>query len=152
MRHTIAKLRPEGTRCCVPDYLEAKHDTFRLCAWKECGSEGRRSAVGVCRKPQRPSDPRTCLDVLREFLSEEEQRQYEKAVRTETTDEFARTQLRLSKTLYRTMRRRFLDGQLTQIERENRVFDSVFQQVQMAGYVKSYTEAVKTWLNKNENL
>ena len=52
-RHAIGKVRPNGSRCCVPDYLEAKHDTFRLCSSKECGSRGRRTAIGVCRKPQR---------------------------------------------------------------------------------------------------
>jgi len=104
VRHIIATLRPEGTRCCVPDVLEARHDTFRQCCWQECGTRGRSTAVGVCRKPQRPKDFTSCFDLLRMYLSEEEQADYEKAVRTETTKAFAKTQLALSKRIYRRMR------------------------------------------------
>ena len=148
-RHAIGKVRPNGSRCCVPDYLEAKHDTFRLCSSKECGSRGRRTAIGVCRKPQRQGSPRTCFDVLCEFLSEDEREDYERAVRAETSDAFEATQRRVSKTLYTRMRRAFHGPSATQHERRNAVFRQVWKQVTMAGYQKSYKRCFLAWLDKD---
>lgn len=148
VRHIIATLRPEGTRCCVPDVLEARHDTFRLCCWQECGTRGRSTAVGVCRKPQRPTDFTSCFDLLRKYLSEEEQVAYEKAVRTETTEAFAKTQLALSKRIYRRMRDAFHEGWDVDKKR-NAVYSKVWKQIQMAGYITDYKKDFQEWLNKD---
>ena len=148
VRHGIARLRPEGTRCCVPDYLEAQNSTFRLCAWKECGSRGRPSAIGVCRKPQRPTSHESCSELFAEFLSDEEQQAYEKAVKTEDTNDFTKTQVDFSKKIYREMRMKHL-GHLTLSERENKVFDQLWLQIQMVGYRKAYRENFLKWLDKD---
>jgi len=141
VRHIIATLRPEGTRCCVPDVLEARHDTFRQCCWQECGTRGRSTAVGVCRKPQRPKDFTSCFDLLRMYLSEEEQADYEKAVRTETTKAFAKTQLALSKRIYRRMRDASHEGWDVDKKR-NAVYGQVWKQIQMAGYYQDYKKSL----------
>jgi len=104
--------------------------------------------VGVCRKPQRPKDFTSCFDLLRTYLSEEEQADYEKAVRTETTEAFAKTQLVLSKRMYRRMRDAFHEGWDVD-EKRNAVYDEVLKQIRMAGYITAYKKDFQNWLNKD---
>jgi hypothetical protein len=102
----------------------------------------------VCRKPQRPKDFTSCFDLLRTYLSEEEQADYEKAVRTETTEAFAKTQLALSKRIYRRMRDASHEGWDVD-EKRNAVYGKVWKQILMAGYYQDYKKAFQEWLNKD---
>ena len=102
----------------------------------------------MCRKPQRPTDFTSCFDLFRKYLSEEEQVAYEKAVRTETTEAFATTQLALSKRMYRRMRDAFHEGWDVDKKR-NAVYGKVWKQIQMAGYITDYKKDFQEWLNKD---
>ena len=56
--------------------------------------------------------------------------------------------LDFSKKIYRGMRMKHL-GHLTLSERENKVFDQLWLQIQMVGYRKAYRENFLKWLDKD---
>jgi hypothetical protein len=102
MRHTIRRLRPFGTYCCVPDEHEESFGNFRMCDREVCGTRGRSSEVGCCLKPQRAGG-RSCYAILKDFLDEGERQEYEIGVRTMGDEALRALQRKVSVKLFGRM-------------------------------------------------
>jgi len=102
LRRTVNVLRPRGTFCCVPDEREQQEDNFRLCDPLYCGKRGRPTQLGCCSKPQHLAK-RTCYEIMKKYLREEELMAYGEQVRTLEGEPLLAAQTKLSHKIFARM-------------------------------------------------
>jgi len=101
-RRTVNILRTRGKFCCVPDKREQEEDVFLLCDPVYCGKRGRSTQLGCCSKPQHLAK-RTCYEVMKKYLREEELLEYSEQVRTFEGEPLIDAQTKLSHKIFASM-------------------------------------------------